>query len=257
MSRDEIVTLNTIWPEIVEFGSMGAVVEKRFAEIGSELVAIYSRVKNQSFDGVRVEHNNRSVEIRLAPLAHFFLLEYREDGVCVAYGSRPDLQEVVASVVQWLSDMPLSVSELTLSFPFLVRYEDGVEVEGFSATESQWQNLLWRARFGKHGNQGLLNPNLPELVLAASQQRKLRRLFPHGSHDQLHFRRCSQCPRALDTPWLLPMSKERRFRVYGTSNGENSMIAEGEACEIVQIAADQIPDDLSTVWEGSANEEGV
>ena len=259
VSTENIYPKDKNFPEVTEFGCIGRAIEKRFVETGCALVVDFSKGKMPHYGDASVEKGSRHGIIRMAKLERYFICEYTENDDCVAYGDTSDFLAAVDSMGQWVSGSQASVLKLTESFPFLSIFEDPLKSDELSEVECRWRELLWEARFGRHFYFGFLNRNLPELVLAASREPKLRRLLPYTSHDELHFSRCTDYPWTYDTPWLLPLHDERRFLVLEPPPGgeERIIIAEGEASEVVQIAADQIPDDLPPVWEGTAKDEDV
>ena len=247
MSEDEDLT-RELYPEIVEAGSFREAFRRQLAAISSPLAEYLVHYDQLPIQHVRLELQPRFSQIYTAAQERLFMPDFWDHGVCVANAKSGDLEGIALAVDRWVTGEVLSIFDLAKQFPFVEPEARARSHENGTEVDDRWSAYL------EGGGLRSLHEDLPELVRVASQEPKLRQLFPYTSMRSLCFSRCTGYPFTRDTPWFTPVG-DRRFQLHGVSKADDGRPPEGSAEEVVRRAAESIPDTVGPAWIGTADDE--
>lgn len=183
------VDQSSFYGDVTAAGGLGPAIQAQLKAIGSPLCV---REKDTEFAGLfpfaseSVEQKQRFSQIMIAKDERLFMLDFWDQGVCLAHGSTPLLPKVAAVIHAWIVEGVLT-GELRQRFPFVgvepraESHEQGAAAE----VERKWQALLNQVRSEQYKGE------LVTLVEKAMELPVLRRLFPFTSLDWLCFSRCT------------------------------------------------------------------
>lgn len=134
----------TLYPDVVEAGSINAALSKSLADIGSHLVADESPV-NKFMPYVSVEEDSRFSQTQLGGGHRLFLTDFWSQGVKFGSCSSENLSDIARAIHAWIVEKS-SIERMSELFKFFSPTEDGIAHEAGTYVELQWKGLLesWR-----------------------------------------------------------------------------------------------------------------
>ena len=273
----------TLYPDVMEAGSIHAALSKSLASIGSHLVADELPV-NKFMPCVQVEEGSRFSQTQLGSGQRLFLTDFWSQGVMFGSVSSDSLETITRSIHAWISEKSSIEAMSNLFKPFLAT-EDGKAHETGTYIEHKWKSLLvsWQSKenpfkirsrkqlfdflfsltlqqkirhlsgyfeFRQRGkNQKDYSP-IP-IIKAAMKKPALRQLFPYTSLNRLCFSRTTGYPFTHDCPRIEPQGNGR-YRVYMPDSQE--IIGEGTAGEAVEIVVNHLPFNCGAAVNGTADD---
>jgi hypothetical protein len=183
----------------------------------------------------RAAHKERIAQVSSAAEERAFEVSLSAEGVTYLDGWTAELSEIAATLDAWFVDPRPGGDEMAKRFPFLVydAYARVYELGG--AIEYAWLQLLER--------DDLPADALHRLIELASEEPKLRRLFPFTSFDLLCFSRWVGWPFSDDLPYAAPRGGS--FRVHRPCG---DVICEGDASRAVELLVAGLPEPLEVVY---------
>lgn len=271
----------TLYPDIIEAGSINAALSQNLANIGSHLVADKSPV-NKFMPYVSVEEGSRFSQTQLGVGQRLFLTDFWSQGVMFGSGSSDNLSDIARAIHAWIVEKP-SIEKMTLLFKFFSPTKDGLAHEAGTYVELQWKGLLesWRVsenpfkiRSRKQLSSFLFSRTLQEklrlmngyftyllhsnkkyspipVIKAAMKRPELRRLFPYTSLTRLCFSRTTGYPFTHDCPVIEPQGNGR-YSVYMPNSQE--IIGEGTADQAVEMVVKNLPPNCGPAVNGTADD---
>lgn len=238
------VHMDSLYPDIVQCGSLGVLLRREFERIGSPLKAVgYDESSGGSSYWAAVRLGGRGGAIAVATKVRLFIVSFRVDGVQLGWMKTDSVDPMARALHAWAVERT-STAQLKAAFPEVcvqpaaASYEEGPK----AYIESQWAELIAR-----------VSETLPELfpvVHLARDTAALRDLLPFTSHDILGFSRCTGYPFTRDCPSIAAVG-ENRFCVRGPS-GER--LGEGDAETAVKIARENLPENCGEAVHGTSDQ---
>ncbi len=271
----------TLYPDIVEAGSINAAISKRLSDIGSRLIANESPV-NKFMPYVRVEEGSRFSQTQLAGGQRLFLSDFWSQGVMFGSGSSDNLDDIARAIHAWIVEKS-SIEKMSTVFNFFSPTEGGKSHEAGTYVELQWKSLLesWKAnenpfkiRSRKQLSSFLFSLNFQQkmrflngyffylfnsnkkrspipLIKAAMKKPELRQLFPFTSLNALCFSRTTGYPFTHDCPSVVS-HENGKYCVYAPASLE--IIGEGTIDEVMEIVIKHLPPNCGAAVNGTADD---
>jgi hypothetical protein len=271
----------TLYPDIIEAGSINAAISKSLADIGSHLVADESPA-NKFMPYVRVEEGSRFSQTQLGGGQRLFLTDFWSQGVMFGNASSADLSDIARAIHAWNAEKS-SIEKMSTLFKFFSPTEDGIAHEAGIYVEHKWNSLLesWKARENpfqirsrKQLSSFLFSLNLQQklrfvkeyffylfhsnkkyspipVIKAAMKRPELRQLFPYTSLTRLCFSRTTGFPFTRDCPVLEPLGNGK-YSVYMPNSQE--VIGEGTAGEAIEMVIKHLPPNCGVAVNGTADD---
>jgi len=274
---------NTLYPDIVEAGSINAALSKSLADIGSHLVADESPV-NKFMPYVCVEEGSRFSQTQLGGGQRLFLTDFWSQGVMFGNASSDNLETIARAIHIWIAEKS-SIEKMSKLFKYFSATESGKALEAGTYVEYQWKSLVesWKSRenpfkirshkqlfrflfsltlqqkarhlsgyfeYRRLGKNNKKYSPIP-LIKAAMKKPELRQLFPYTSLTRLCFSRTTGYPFTHDCPIIEPQG-DGRYSVYMPKSQE--IIGEGTADEAVEIAVKNLPPKCGAAVNGTADD---
>jgi hypothetical protein len=183
----------------------------------------------------RAAQKERIAQVSAAAEERAFDVSLSAEGVMYLDGWTAELSEVAAAFDSWFVDPRPRGDEMAKRFPFLVYDAYARVYERGGAIEYAWLQLLER--------DDLPADALHPLIELASEEPKLRRLFPFISLDLLCFSRWVGWPFSGDLPYAAPRGDV--FRVH-RSGGD--VLGEGNVSRAVELLVAALPEPLEVVY---------
>lgn len=232
-----------LYPEVSAAGSLANALGQALLKIGSPLEAT-STVPFLPF--ARVGGESRFCQMYVVARERLFSFDFWTMGVSYGKGLCSDLNEAAHAIHFWITEAP-DIPAMQNRFSFFVPSEQALADEAGKAVDHQWAGLL--TRWSKPPD--ATHPTSPlRLIQAASQQAKLRQLFPFTSMNSLHFSRTTGYPFTSDCPFAIPIGDDR-FRAY-SSGGEP--IGEGNVDEVIAMLIANLPVDCGPAVNSAAED---
>lgn len=270
----------TLYPDIVEAGSINAAISKKLSDIGSQLIANESPV-NKFIPYVYVEEGSRFSQTQLAGGQRLFLSDFWSQGVMFGSGSSDNLEDIARAIHVWIVEKS-SIEKMSTLFNFFSPTEGGKSHEAGTYIELQWKSLLesWknsRNPFKIRSRKGLLSflsMNLRQqirfvngyftyqfnsdtkyspvpLIEAAMKRPELRQLFPFTSLTALCFSRTTGYPFTKDCPSVVSQGNGK-YVVHASDSRE--VIGEGTVDEVMEILIKNLPQNCGEAVNGTADD---
>lgn len=271
----------TLYPDIVEAGSIHAAISKSLADIGSHLIANESPV-NQFMPYVSVEEGTRFSQTQLGSGRRLFLTDFWSQGVMFGNASSVNLSEIARAIHAWIVEKS-SIERMSTRFKFFTPTESGIAVETGTYVEHKWKSLLesWKVnenpfkiRSRKQLSTFLFSYNLQQklrfvkayffylfhsnrkyspipVINAATKRPELRQLFPYTSLTRLCFSRTTGYPFTKDCPVVEPRGNGK-YLVYLPNSQE--VIGEGTADEAIEMVIKHLPPNCGPAVNGTADD---
>jgi hypothetical protein len=189
----------------------------------------------------RAESNNRFSQIYISAEQRMFTCDFWQNGVALGNSYTDSLIDLARVLHEWI-ETEISITELSKKFMFVTADEKAEYFEQEREVEWKWQEC-----------QKYIPENFPELVPflnEASQNPKLRRLFPFTSMNTFHFSRCTGYPYSGDCPVVVPLENNR----YKVLDSKGEFIGEGNATEAVELVVSHLPFNSGTAVKGTAKD---
>jgi hypothetical protein len=254
------------YSDVTEAGGLGRAIQAHLKAIGSRLCVKKSA---QDFSGVIpfdwevVQEKQRFSQIKIAKHQRLFMLDFWDQGVCLAHGTTPLLSKVAEVIDAWIAE-ETPTDELQRQFPF-VGVDPRSDSHGQGATaevDQKWEELYKQTK--NDGSKGDLAP----LIEKAMQVPVLRRLFPFTSLSSLFFSRCTGYPFSGDCPCACPSSRavwqgyltpEQRARLcptkaYTVADSKGQFLGEGDAAEAIELIVRHLPPNCGPAIQGTADD---
>ena len=270
----------TLYPDIVEAGSINAAISKCLSDIGSHLVAGESPV-NKFMPYVRVVEGSRSSQTQLSSGQRLFLTNFWSEGVMFGNASSDNLADIARAIHAWIAEKS-SIEKMSVLFKFFSPTEGGKAHEAGNYVELHWKSLLETWKFSQNpfkirsikGLRSFLSMNLLHktrfingyftyifhgnykfspipLIKAAMKRPELRQLFPFTSLNTLCFSRTTGYPFTMDCPSVASQGNGK-YCVYAPSSHE--IIGEGTIDEVIEIVIKNLPPNCGAAINGTADD---
>ncbi|MET8265588.1 DUF6193 family natural product biosynthesis protein [Micromonospora arida] len=236
-------TVEDLYPEVAAAGSLAAALDAVAADHGLSLGSARASEWSSPLTWASVPSGSSvrdDLTVSASTDERRFRIEGWGQGIQLIAGTTGDLVEVVRAAHNWRSGMPLH--DIRRSVPFVVLTRRGEVVEqgpaGVVAAEWQWLRQSTSEADG---------PNHRALIEAASNEPRLRQLYPYTSHSVLNFSTTTGYPFSPSPVSLSAHGSPSNFRVWGRREvlGETAT-----ATEAVALAAAHLPADLGPAVAG-------
>ncbi|MBO3743997.1 DUF6193 family natural product biosynthesis protein [Actinoplanes flavus] len=199
------------YPDVTAAGDLRSLLQDELDSAGTSLQAEHTESPGWVLTHAVVRAGDRRVFVHMTSGDRAFALDFWTPGLQLAHGLTSDLRDAVGAISMFLDGVGLRhlrVARPFVSFgPFAEAFERG-EAE---AIAFRWRQLLhpapdWPQRW--HG--------LHDFLVAASDEPRLRALYPFTSHFDLGFRRSVPDGQSRALGWVRPVGNGR-YLVAGSN----------------------------------------
>jgi hypothetical protein len=274
----------TLYPDIVEAGSINAALSKSLADIGSHLVADESPV-NKFMPYVCVEEGSRFSQTQLGSGQRLFLTDFWSQGVMFGNTSSDNLETIARAIHIWIAEKS-SIEKMSKLFKSFSATESGKALEAGTYVEYQWKSLIesWKSRenpfkirshkqlfrflfsltlqqkarhlsgYFEYRRLGKNNKEYSPIpfINAAMKKPELRQLFPFTSLSTLCFSRTTGYPFFTKDCPSVASQGNGKYCVY--ASGSHEVIGEGTIDEVLEIAIKHLPPNCGAAVNGTADD---
>jgi hypothetical protein len=227
-----------MYPEIQASGSLAAALQDALRSLGSTLYTD-SQVSALPVSYARVEAGPRFVQLYIAAEERVFLTEFWAHGVALASGSCPDLIETASAIDCWVSSECMMTKAIHEKYPWVAPKAKAAAFESGNEVEWKWQNMLSNTSHSE---------DLRLAVLRASENPKLRKLFPYTSLFTLCFSRCTGYPFTRDIPCVTPIGPGQ----FSVTHMNEETIGTGDIDTCIDLVVARLPPDCGAARRGTA-----
>ena len=173
-------------------------LERALQDLGSELLPSTA----SEWDGypmfVRIGDDGRRVDMHPSESEDWFVLEFWQQGACLARAETGSIEDAAISVQVWI-DKKTNTAQLAYECSWVTALECAPHFEMGAEVDWAW-NLLRQQLPGSA-------PDMVPFIEAAAGVPLLRGLFPHVQGNSLHFSRCTGQPYSQDCPSVIALGQ--------------------------------------------------
>jgi hypothetical protein len=229
-----------MYPEIQASGSLAAALQDALRSLGSTL-STDSQVSALPVSYARVEAGPRFVQLYVAAEERLFLTEFWAQGVALASGNCPDLIETASAIDCWVSSECMLTKAIHEKFSWVTPKAKADAFESGNEVEWKWQQMLSNTSHSEE---------LRLAVLRASENPRLRMLFPYTSLFTLCFSRCTGYPFTQDVPCITPTGPGQ----FSVTHMNEEPIGKGDIGTCIDLVVAHLPPDCGAARRGTAEQ---
>lgn len=231
-------SIQKMYSELEKVGGLQNAIDIEFEKINSELRV----TRDIDLDKIPltiaiIVHGQKYSQVYIAAEKKLYLPDFWRDGVCLAHGSTPYIDQLAVCINFWLTTNA-NTKQLADKFTFVTPNSNATFYDEGKEVEYKWNAIL----------NDPYRKELNEFVTLAIQDGVLSSLFPYTSLDTLCFSRCTGYPFSYDTPTVTPISETDRYLVRASDGSE---IGSGSANEALKFVLDNLPNDIEPAVKGT------
>lgn len=240
-----------LYPDVMEHGSLLALLNDVAQRMGFALRCEESVFKGRS---ATVRGTNGKSQIHLGAKQRAFSFDFWQKGVILANGSTDSPQKMMVALHELL-EKGTSPFALGNDFSFAEPSENAASYYRGAAfqVQEQWDRLEERAK----DKRSFLKDSVSVIKLAR-QHPQLGQLFPFSSHWTLRFSCCTGYPFDVPCSGILALENndsEQRFAVTIDHHAPQCEPFKGNASEVIEFVAAQLPPDCGPARQGTAEDD--
>jgi hypothetical protein len=230
-----------MYVEIEKVGSLDKALDLELAKINSAFRVKVDEDLKAKFPIVyaRVENENKFSQIYIAAERKLYLPDFWRDGVCLANGSTPDINQLAMVIDYWLGNN-ITTKALYQKFPFVTPDDKAHAFDIGREVEYSWHQTL------NHPP----TDHLKEAISLAMDDEVLSKLFPFTSLNRLCFSKCTGYPYTNDIATINPVDKG----YFEVRLPNNQLLGSGTAAEALKILKDSLPANIGPAVKGTAED---
>ncbi|HEX8465592.1 MAG TPA: DUF6193 family natural product biosynthesis protein [Abditibacterium sp.] len=249
LKRNEL--FDQLYPDVVEHGRLRLLLKHLMPQMN---VQLQTGDDKSDWLATTLDGKYGKSQIYMAAEKRLFLFDFWQKGVVLAEG-RTDSVERVLLALHELLEKGVSPLELTACFDYVTPHENAAAFyQGPQFQVAlQWETLD-RRLIDESGRMGALH----SLLQMARQHPRLSQLFPYTSMWSLCFSSCTGYPFQNPCPSIQPLSDEdspQLFTVGDWNMDGKNVLFQGDAHEVIEFVAAQLPSECGPARQGTAEDE--